>query len=180
MSAPALHAHAFLVCANVSWDAAAGPKTSRTLAEVSYTYRTETPNGFPYQTEFWLFARLVHRQPRQFVRMLYLTLVWLDDPLLRPKCGLASSRRSRFGRRLPFGKSQPVLTRPSRVRAATSFACGLWRYGSGTGRSTDGRSPALTLQLRANDGTAPLGLDSPSSPNRGLRVRGGANRCRAQ
>jgi hypothetical protein len=82
MAGPALHAHTFVACLNVSWEGNPGPNSSRTLERVSYVYRTETPNGFPFQTEFWLFVRLAHYRPREFTRMLYLTLIWQDDARL--------------------------------------------------------------------------------------------------
>ena len=60
MVAPILVAHVFVVCRGVQWDGSAGPNTSRTLEEVAYTYRTDSPDGFAYETEFWLFVRLAH------------------------------------------------------------------------------------------------------------------------
>ena len=83
MSGPALTAHVFVACRSVQWDGPAGPEMSRTLEQVSYTYRTDTPGGFPYETDLWLFARLVHRRPREFTRELHVSLIWLDDPTLR-------------------------------------------------------------------------------------------------
>lgn len=85
MAGPKLHAHAFVACLNVAWDGNPGPNTSRTLERVSYVYRTETPNGFPFQTDLWLFARLAHHQPREFTKLLYLTLIWHDDERLSPE-----------------------------------------------------------------------------------------------
>ena len=81
----AVSAHVFVSCRNIQWDGAAGPNTSRTLEQVSYTYRTETPGGFPYETEFWLFLRLAHDRSREFTRDLQLTMVWHDDPSMRPE-----------------------------------------------------------------------------------------------
>ena len=52
---------------------------------MGYTYRTESPGGFPYETDFWLFARLAHTARREFTRDLRLTLVWHDDPQFRPE-----------------------------------------------------------------------------------------------
>lgn len=85
MAGPALTAHVFVVCRTVSWDGPAGPRTSRTLEQVAYTYRTETPGGFPYETDFWLFVRLAHGRRREFTRDLQLTFIWHDDPQLRPE-----------------------------------------------------------------------------------------------
>jgi hypothetical protein len=62
MASSALTAHVFVACRSVSWDGPAGPRTSRTLEQVAYTYRTEVPDGFPYETEFWLFVRLAHNR----------------------------------------------------------------------------------------------------------------------
>ena len=83
MMGPALTAHVFVVCRNVFWDGPAGPNTSRTPEQVSYTYRPEMPDGFPYETEFWLFVRLAHNRQREFTRDLRLSLIWHDDPRLR-------------------------------------------------------------------------------------------------
>ena len=58
MAGPVLTAHAFVACRSVQWDGPAGPNTSRTLEQVSYTYRTDVTSGFPYETELWLFVRL--------------------------------------------------------------------------------------------------------------------------
>ncbi len=83
MAGPALTAHVFVACRSVQWDGPPGPQTSRTLERVSYTYRTDTPGGFPFETELWLFVRLAHTRRREFTRELHLSLVWHDDPLLR-------------------------------------------------------------------------------------------------
>ncbi len=85
MARPALSAHVFVACRNVVWDGTAGPKTSRTLEQVGYAYRTELPDGFPYETEIWLFARLVHNRRREFSRELRISMIWHDDPELRPE-----------------------------------------------------------------------------------------------
>ena len=80
MSIPSLHTHLFVVCRSIAWDGFAGPNTSRTLESVAYTYRTELPDGFPYETDFWLFFRLAHAGRRAFHRTLRVSLIWLDDP----------------------------------------------------------------------------------------------------
>lgn len=85
MARPALTAHVFVACRNVVWDGPAGPQTSRTLEQVAYSYRTEVPGGFPYETDFWLFVRLAHGRRREFTRGLRLTFIWYDDPKLRPE-----------------------------------------------------------------------------------------------
>lgn len=85
MAGPTLRAHVFVACRNIHWDGPAGPNTSRTLEQVGYTYRTEIPNGFPYETEFWLFTRLAHHCRREFSRDLKLSLIWHDDPRMRPE-----------------------------------------------------------------------------------------------
>ena len=68
MVRPSLEAHFLVPCRAVPWNGPAGPNTSRNLEDVAYTYRTETPDGFPYETEFWLFTRLAHRATRAFTR----------------------------------------------------------------------------------------------------------------
>ncbi len=83
MAGPALTAHVCIACRSVQWDGPAGPNTSRTLEQVGYTYRTDSPNGFPYETELWLFVRLAHSRRREFARELNLTLIWHDDPQRR-------------------------------------------------------------------------------------------------
>jgi hypothetical protein len=85
MAHPVLTAHVFVGCRSVQWDGPAGPNTSRTLEQVSYTYRTDSLGGFPYETEFWLFVRLAHYSRREFNRELQLTLIWHDDPQKRPE-----------------------------------------------------------------------------------------------
>lgn len=85
MAAPALTAHVFIACRNVVWDGPAGPNTSRTLEQVCYTYRTELPDGFPYETELWLLVRLAHNRRREFTRELRLAMIWHDDPEMRPE-----------------------------------------------------------------------------------------------
>lgn len=85
MARPVLTAHLFVACRSVQWDGLPGRRTSRTLEQVSYTYRTESPGSFPYETEFWLFVRLAHNSRREFTRELQLTLVWHDDPQSRPE-----------------------------------------------------------------------------------------------
>ena|SRR5438094_9095069 len=82
---PALEAHFLVPCRAVPWNGPAGPQTSRTLEDVAYTYRTETPNGFPYETEFWLFVRLAHHRRCEFTRGLRVTLIWHDDPQRSPE-----------------------------------------------------------------------------------------------
>lgn len=72
-------------CRSVSWNGPAGPLTPRTLEDVVYTYRTDTPNGFPYETEFWLYVRLSHGFTRQAARDLFVSLIWADDPQQRPR-----------------------------------------------------------------------------------------------
>lgn len=107
---PSLVAQFLVPCRAVPWNGPAGPKTSRTLEDVAYTYHTETLDGFPYETEFWLFVRLAHDQRHEFTRDLRMTLIWDDDP----------QRRSEVCTR-PF---QTVTFRPSvPVRdIAVSFA----------------------------------------------------------
>jgi len=85
MAGPVLTAHAFVACRSVQWDGPAGPNTARTLEQVSYTYRTDVTSGFPYETELWLFVRLAHNCRREFTRELRLTLIWHDDPQVRPE-----------------------------------------------------------------------------------------------
>jgi hypothetical protein len=82
---PSLEVHFLVPCRAVPWNGPAGPLTSRNLEEVSYTYHTDPPNTFPYETEFWLFARLAHHRPRVFTRELRVTLIWHDDPQRRPR-----------------------------------------------------------------------------------------------
>jgi hypothetical protein len=82
---PSFEVHAFLACRNIQWDGPAGPNTSRTLEQVGYTYRTDVPNGFPFETDFWLFVRLAHHRRREFTRKLQLTMIWADDPQRRPE-----------------------------------------------------------------------------------------------
>ncbi len=77
---PLLEAHFLVPGRAATWNGPAGPATWRTLEDVSYVYRTEEPGGFPYETEFWLFARLAHHSRREFTRDLSVTLVWGDDP----------------------------------------------------------------------------------------------------
>jgi hypothetical protein len=77
---PILEAHVFLLCRSVQWDGPAGPRTSRTLEQVAYTYYTDVPDGFPHETDFWAFARLVNRGKHVYTRELFLTMVWIDDP----------------------------------------------------------------------------------------------------
>src|SRR5689334_17360783 len=85
MARPSLYAHFLVPCRSVQWNGPAGPMTSRTLEEVAYTYRTDTPNGFPYETDFWLFVRLAHHRRHEFTRELFLTFIWGDDPQQRPE-----------------------------------------------------------------------------------------------
>ena len=113
MASSAIHAHAFLVCLSVAWDGTPGPNTSRTLERVSYVYRTDTPDGFPFQTDFWLFVRLGHRRRQGVAKTLYLTLVWHDDPELRPEA---------WTRRFPDVSVRPEVTvRDIAARAAGVF-----------------------------------------------------------
>ena len=83
MAGPVLTTHVFVACRVVQWDGPAGPNASRTLEQVGYTYRTDSPGGFAYETEFWLFVRLAHNSQREFTRELQLSLIWHDDPQLR-------------------------------------------------------------------------------------------------
>jgi hypothetical protein len=83
MAQPSFVAHFLVPCLGVQWDGPAGPNTTRTLERVGYAYRTDTPNGFPFETEFWLFTRLAHFRRRPFTRELRLSLFWEDDPLAR-------------------------------------------------------------------------------------------------
>ncbi|HYH67106.1 MAG TPA: hypothetical protein VD866_20590 [Urbifossiella sp.] len=85
MAGPALTAHVFVACRSVQWDGPPGPHTTRTLEQVHYTYHTDQPSGFPYETDIWLFVRLVHRRRREFSRELYVSLRWHDDPQYRPE-----------------------------------------------------------------------------------------------
>jgi hypothetical protein len=83
MAKPPIVCHFLVPCLAVQWDGPAGPSTTRTLEGVGYTYRTDTPSGFPYETELWLCTRLAHSRRREFTRDLHLTLVWHDDPQRR-------------------------------------------------------------------------------------------------
>jgi hypothetical protein len=83
MARPSFEAHFLVPCRAAVWNGPPGPNTSRNLEDVVYTYRTETPDGFPYETEFWLFVRLAHHRRRVFTRELFVTLIWLDDPQQR-------------------------------------------------------------------------------------------------
>lgn len=85
MAGPALTAHFFVACRHVSWSGPPGPHTPRTLEDVCYRYRADTPNGFPHDTEFWLFARLSHTRHREFSRDLRVSFIWHDDPQMRPE-----------------------------------------------------------------------------------------------
>lgn len=82
---PGLSIQVFVACGLVEWDGPPARRTSRTLHQVAYIYRTDAPGGFPYETTLWLFARLAHYRRREFTRELWLTLVWHDDPQLRPE-----------------------------------------------------------------------------------------------
>lgn len=84
-SKPLLEAHFLVPCLAVPWNGPAGPQTSRNLEEVAYTYRTEMPDGFPYETEFWLFLRLANHSRREITRDLRMSLIWHDDPQPRPE-----------------------------------------------------------------------------------------------
>ncbi|HUR52904.1 MAG TPA: hypothetical protein VMZ71_02150, partial [Gemmataceae bacterium] len=85
MARPTIVSHFLVPCLAVQWDGPAGPNTTRTLEGVGYVDRTELPNGFPFETDFWLFSRLGHFRDREFTREFNLALVWHDDPQGRPE-----------------------------------------------------------------------------------------------
>jgi hypothetical protein len=122
MARPAFVAHFLVVCRNVQWDGPPGPNTTRTLEEVGYTYRTDTPNGFPYETDFWLYARLAHRGRRVFTRELQVTLIWRDDP---------NGRREVWTRpfhTVTFRPAMPVRDIAASVRSAVFEGPGRYEF----------------------------------------------------
>lgn len=75
-----LYAHFLIPCRNAYLEGRAGPNTPRTLEGVAYSYPTETPDGFPCEAEFLLFARLAPERQRRFTTTLWLSLYWHGDP----------------------------------------------------------------------------------------------------
>jgi hypothetical protein len=119
MSRQLLTAHVLIACRSVQWDGPASPNTSRTLERVGYTYRTEVPDGFPYETEFWLFVRLAHYSRREFSRELILTLTWHDGPQMRPEV---------WSRRFQTATFRPTVTVRDVATSVSAIFEGPGRY----------------------------------------------------
>jgi hypothetical protein len=119
MAGVGLTAHFLIVCRNVQWDGPAGPSTSRTLEQVSYTYRTEVPDGFAYETDLWLFVRLEHSSRREFTRDLMLSMIWHDDPQFRPEV---------WSRNFQMASFRPVVTVRDMAASLTTIFEGPGRY----------------------------------------------------